>query len=97
MFEITSDYLEEMTHAVRVKQTHISDAELTDLIQAALYDISRQGAEVVKPEDPLVKMAVRLYCKAHYGYDSPDQQARFLTAYEELSKGIALQKAGDQT
>ena len=93
LYEITQEYLGEIARAVRVNQTIDTNEELIDLIQTALNDLSRQGAVLIHPNDPLVKRAVKLYCKAHYGYDDrPD----FREAYENLSAGIALQKAGDQ-
>lgn len=95
LYEITQEYLDEVTRAVRVNQTPGSNEELLDLIQAALNDLGRQGAVLIHPNDPLIKRAVKLYCKAHYGYDvKPEFQA----AYESLSAGIALDydyKAGD--
>lgn len=95
---ITAEYLAEMTRAVRVKQTETSDEELTGLIHAALADLSRQGAVLIDPNDALIKMAVKMYCRAHYGYD--DNTERFESAYEALSAGIALDyeyKGGDAT
>lgn len=84
---ISAEYLAEITRAVRVKQTATSDEELTGLIETALRDLSRQGAVLINPTDPLVKQAVKFYCKAHYGYD---QQPAFREAYDNLSAGIAL-------
>ena len=93
---VKAEYLAEITRAVRVKQTPTSDEELTLLIEAALKDLSRQGAVLIDPDDPLVKLAVKHYCRAHYGYD--DNTERFQEAYESLSAGIALDyeyKGGD--
>ena len=93
LYEITQEYLDEITRAVRVNQTPESNEELLGLIQTALNDLGRQGAVLIHPSDPMVKQAVKLYCKAHYGYDDrPD----FREAYENISAGIALYKAGDQ-
>ena len=89
-YQITDDYLDEMIINVRVNRTPTSEAEVLDLIQAALNDICRQGVEIVDPNDPLIKMAVRYYCRANYGYDSGEVRARFQEAYDGLSKSIAL-------
>ena len=100
MYNITDDYLNEMIMALRVNRTATSEAEVYDLIQAALADIGRQGAITINPTDPLIKHAVRLYCRANYGYDSGAERDRFQTAYEGLSASIALDydyKDGDAT
>jgi len=95
LYEISREYLDEITRAVAVNQTPKSDEELYGLIQAALEDISRQGAEVIDPQDPSIKHAVKLYCKGNYGHDNrPD----FIERYKNLSAAIALDhnyKAGD--
>ena len=98
LYEISDDYLEEMIATVRVNRTPTSETEVHDLIQTALNDLSRQGAKTIDPSDPLIKMAVKYYCRANYGYDDGAARDRFQTAYDSLSASISLDfnyKAGD--
>lgn len=97
---ISDSYLSEMIRAVRVQETETSKEEVKRLIQTALKDLSRQGAVLVDPDDPLIKNAVVLYCRGNYGYDSAEVKAAFQKSYENASASIALDyeyKGGDAT
>lgn len=85
---ISAAYISEMCRAVRVSETETSTEEITGLIEAAAADLSRQGVDTIDLDDPLVKQAVKLYCKAHYGYDSNTE--RFDAAYVSLSAAMSL-------
>ncbi len=84
---VKETYLVEMIRAVRVNDTETSRSEITDLIKAAANDLDRQGVRTIDLDDPLTKQAVKLYCKAHYGYDN---EPRFQEAYEALSAAMSL-------
>lgn len=84
---ITAAYLTEIARAVRVNETATTQQELTGLINACAADLARQGVKTVDLDDALTKQAVKLYCKAHYGYDDGD---KFLTCYNALSSAMAL-------
>lgn len=84
---IPEAFLEQMIAAVRVNETDLSRDEVTDLIYAAVNDLSRQGVRAIDLNDALTKQAVKLYCKGSYGYDA---DTRFLEAYENLSAAMAL-------
>ena len=86
--EISQSFIEEMLDALRVSQTEESEAEVTSLCQVALADLRRQGVDVIDIDDPLTKQAVKLYCKAHYGYDNNTE--RFDAAYVSLSAAMSL-------
>lgn len=58
------------------------DTEIADLIEAAKLDLSTSGIKVTET-DPLIKRAINLYCKAHFGYDNPDAP-RFADSYKML-------------
>ncbi len=58
------------------------DTEIADLIEAAKLDLSTSGIKVIET-DPLIKRAINLYCKAHFGYDNPDAP-RFADSYKML-------------
>lgn len=74
---------DEVKVALRVTSP-LYDSEVDLLIAAAKADMGRVGV----PEnmladnsiDPIAKMAVILYCKAHFGYDN-SQSEQFLESY----------------
>lgn len=86
--EITDEFLEEMIHALRVSQTEEVEMEVTSLCLVALSDLKRQGVDIISLGDPMTKQAVKLYCKAHYGYDNNAE--RFEAAYVSLSAAMSL-------
>jgi len=65
------------------------DAEIQDLIDSAKADLQLSG--VVSPDetDPLIKRAITVYCKAHFGYDNPEAD-RFQRSYDLLKMHLAL-------
>lgn len=80
------------------------DDEITDLIESAVKDLNITGidsawftnlmVEVAEGEepivvDPLIKRAIALYCKAHFGYDNADHE-RLLKAYELLKGHLSI-------
>mgnify|MGYP001081102414 CR=1 FL=1 len=69
------------------------DAEIRDLVSAALDDLKIAGvaadALAAETPDPLIKRAVVTYCKAHFGYDNPDAE-RFALAYHSLRIHLSL-------
>lgn len=66
--------------------TNASDAELTNLTQAALIDLQFGGADpdVLSTLDPIITHAVILYCKAHFGLIDPADYDRVKKAYDEI-------------
>lgn len=94
---ITEQYLIEMISAVRVSRSLTSEQEITLLIQAASADLNRRGVDIIDPDDPLTKQAIKLYCKGNYGYDKGSE--RFQQAYESLADAMSLSgdyEGGDQ-
>ena len=68
------------------------DAELQDLINAALYDLKTNGVDALNMQtDALVVQAVKTYCRAHF--HSPADYDRLLAAYEEM-KGHLMHTTG---
>lgn len=80
--------LEAVKIALRIKNTAF-DTEIQDLIDAAKDDLRISGVLVLDELEPLVKRAIVLYCKAHFGYDNPDAD-RFTTSYHMLKNHLAL-------
>ena len=64
------------------------DGEVTDLIEMAKIDLSVGGVEVIVETEPLTKQAIKLYCKANFGYD--ENSEKFAKAYESLKISMAL-------
>lgn len=82
--------LEDVRDALRVSGTSL-DTEIQDLIEAAKADLQLSGAHPSKiiDTDPLIKRAVVVYCKAHFGWDNPEAD-RFAQSYTMLKQHLAL-------
>lgn len=65
-----------------------TDAEIDQTIQSALMDLQLAGVVKTEPSDALIQQAVKLYCKAQFGYD--EDAAKFSIAYEHLKSALAL-------
>ena len=65
------------------------NTELTDLIAAAQADLSNAGIVVTDTTNALLKRAIGLYCKAHFGYDNPDAD-RFMQSYDMVKRQLML-------
>lgn len=78
-------------------KSQASEEEVADLVDACKGDLKIAGVYVTDENDPLCKQALKLYCKANYGYDKDSE--RFRAAYEALRDSMALSgdyaKAGD--
>lgn len=57
------------------------DAEIQDLISAALADLGIAGVDNTLTQDPLILQAVKTYCRAHFR--SPADYDRLRAAYDE--------------
>ena len=69
--------------------------EIEDLISSARMDLIQSGvsSEIAnKDDDPLIKRAIIIYAKAHYGLDNPNAD-RFQDSYIMLKQHLSL--AGD--
>ena len=91
--------LEAVKTSLRVNGTDL-DVEITDLIEAAKADLMLSGVEIKKIDeaDPLIKRAVIIYCKAHFGYEDVVMSERFERSYIILKQHLTLSQeylAGD--
>lgn len=82
----SEELLEELKGIVRVK-SHEADIEIEGLIGACMGELKIAGVHG-DTEDPLCRQAIRLYCKAHYGYDKDTE--RFREAFNSLRDSMAL-------
>lgn len=79
---------------LRQSKTQAFDEEIKSLISACLLDLSISGVE--KTDDDLIKRAVGIYVKAHFGSENPDRDG-LIQCYDALKIHLALsQKYGDE-
>ena len=67
------------------------DNEINQLIESAYADLLLSGvrAEQLNESDSLIKRAVSLYCKTHFGYDNKDH-VHLLNAYNSLKSHLIV-------
>ena len=79
---------------LRQATTTAFDEEIKSLIEACLLDLKVSGVE--KVDDELVKRAVGIYVKAHFGSENPDRPG-LIECYNALKSHLALsEKYGDK-
>lgn len=88
--------LDDVKKALRITNNAFDD-EVTDLIEAGKSDLRLAGIlfedETVEMElNPLIKQAIKTYCKANFGFDNPDAE-RLQESYKMLKRHLCL--AGD--
>lgn len=86
--------LDDVKQALRITSSAF-DTEVDDLISAARQDLIQSGVSSTKVSDDtdaLIKRAITIYCKAHFGYDNPEAD-RFQKSYDMLKQHLSL--AGD--
>lgn len=81
-----SPLLPQVRLALRMK-SHAYDQEILHLITCCFTDLSIGGVETINIDDPLLKRAMALYCKANFGYDDPQH---YRQAYEDLKLTMTL-------
>lgn len=83
--------LEDVKTALRVSGDDLN-LEIQDLIEAAKADLILSGVHESKvvDTDPLIKRAIIVYCKAHFGYDDPKITERFEQSYISLKQHLTL-------
>ena len=82
--------LDDVRDALRVSGNDL-DGEIQDLIDAAKADLQLSGvhADKIVDTDPLIKRAVIVYAKAHFGWDNPEAD-RFAKSYDMLKQHLTL-------
>lgn len=78
--------IEELKRIVRVKSAD-AEFELEGLVASCKKEMEVAGI-YGDETDPLYRQAIRLYCKAHYGYDEDTE--RFQAAFGSLRDAMAL-------
>jgi len=83
--------LDDVKLALRITSSAF-DKEVEDLINAARQDLILSGVSQNKAQDendPLIKRAITVYCKAHFGFDNPEAE-RFQQSYDMLKAHLTL-------
>jgi len=68
------------------------DDEIQDLIAAARQDLILTGVSpslAENDEDPLIRRAITIYVKAHFGWDNPDAE-QLKRSYDLLKMHLTL-------
>jgi uncharacterized phage protein (predicted DNA packaging) len=83
--------IQDIKDALRVSGDDL-DTEIQDLIDAAKADLALSGVQKSKitDEDPLIKRAITVYCKANFGYEDPKISGRFQESYTSLKHHLTL-------
>lgn len=91
---MTPELLKHCKILLRQATTTAFDEEIETLIEACLLDLKLSGVE--KNDDNLVKRAVGIYVKAHFGSENPDREG-LIECYNSLKTHLALsEKYGDE-
>lgn len=91
---MTPELLKYCKLLLRQATTEAFDEEIKSLIDACLLDLKISGVGEV--EDELIKRAVGIYVKAHFGSENPDRDG-LIECYRSLKIHLALsQKYGDE-
>ncbi|NLL63994.1 MAG: DNA-packaging protein [Ruminococcaceae bacterium] len=83
--------LNDIKNSLRVNGTDL-DNEILDLIESAKADLNLSGVnkDKVKDDDPLIKRAITVYCKANFGYEDVNMSMRFQESYVSLKHHLTL-------
>ena len=80
--------LQDVKSSVRIINNKF-DVELLDLIEAAKTDLRIAGVTKNDEDDPLIKRAIILYCRANFGLDNKDSE-KYQNSYENLKEKLSL-------
>jgi hypothetical protein len=84
---VSADLIKPAKLWLRISSDKLDD-ELTQTIEACKLDLSNSGVRKLDTSDALIKQAVKLYCKAQFGYDGGSDE--FSKAYEHLKAALSL-------
>ena len=79
--------LEKVKLALRIT-TDAFDDELNNLILAAQTDLGIAGVNVDEVDDPLITMAIKTYCKLHFG--ETDEYDHLKASYDEQKAQLQM-------
>ena len=79
---------DDVKSALRIK-SNTFDPEIDDLISAAKLDLSISGVKKIIETDALIKRAIIIYSKSHFGLENKDSE-KYQKAYDLLKEHLAL-------
>nr|DAL10369.1 MAG TPA_asm: head to tail adaptor [Caudoviricetes sp.] len=82
--------LEKIKLDLRINNSFYDD-EIKDLIEACKLDLKISGiaSSLIKDDDPLIIQAIKIYCKAHFGFDNSDSE-KLKENYSLLKQHLAI-------
>ncbi len=80
--------LESVKSTLRISVNDL-DGDIQDLIDAAKADLKLSGVNKIEDTDPLIKRAIKVYCKANFGYDNPEAE-KFQQSFDMLKQHLSL-------
>lgn len=80
--------LDDVRQSLRITNTAL-DTEVQDLIDGAKADLKLSGVNNIQETDPLIKRAIILYAKSHFGLDNADSE-KYMAAFTSLKIHLAL-------
>lgn len=80
--------LESIKLALRIKSSAF-DEEIIELIESSKTDLKISGITNIKEEDPLIRQAIKTYCKANFGLDNKDSE-KYQASYDSLKQHLSL-------
>ena len=86
--------MDELFDAVKLALRIVSvdfDAEIMDIIAAAKADLTSAGV-IYNPLAPLIRRAVVIYAKAHFGFSEDSE--KYGESYAAIKSQLALIEAG---
>lgn len=86
----TPTILDIVKKAVRVAAaTTTFDDELTDLISAAKYDLITAGVDLISDTEPLIRQAIKYYCRANFRFGESKEQELNDKNYQRLKAQLS--------
>ena len=80
--------LDDVKVALRRAESTTFDGEIQELIDAALLDLGIAGVDSSDQDDALIKMAVKTYCKMHFG--ETDEYDKLKQSYDEQKAQLQM-------
>ena len=80
--------LQDLKISLRIKNDTFNN-EIEDLVDAAKIELKISGVNKIDIEDPLIKRAIFIYVKAHFGWNNPDSE-KLQHSFDMLKQHLAL-------
>lgn len=68
----------------------IFDDDLTELIEAAKNDLKMRGVDNINEDAPLVRQAVKLYCRGNFANGDVKERELYQSRYLDLAGAMSL-------